>query len=172
MQWTIDGIPVNGSNYSSSQIVIDGPTSTYNNTLTVTGRAPGMYTCFITTTCSPVCGAAGFNPSPRYITSSLTVLGKYYMCKEYHLLMDVCLFSIQLLLNPPTGVIAKRSGPTAVSVSWTAPISGSPVTRYDISTVWLIESLAQLGVHHFDILCPNQPSSWSSLQHLCHSCGH
>ena len=101
VQWTIDGIPVNGSDYSSSQIVIDGLTATYNNTLTVTGRAPGMYTCFITTTCSPVCGAAGFNPSPRYITSSLTVLGKYYMCKEHRVLMDVCLFFIQLLLTHP-----------------------------------------------------------------------
>ena len=37
--------------------------------------------------------------------------------------------------NPPTGVIAKRSGPTEVNVSWTAPTSGGPVTRYDIYCV-------------------------------------
>ena len=34
--------------------------------------------------------------------------------------------------DPPTGVTAVQSGPTSVSVSWTAPTSGGPVTRYDI----------------------------------------
>ena len=34
--------------------------------------------------------------------------------------------------GPPTGVTAVQSGPTSVSVSWTAPTSGGPVTRYDI----------------------------------------
>ena len=33
---------------------------------------------------------------------------------------------------PPTGVTAVQSGPTYVSVSWTAPHSGGPVSRYDI----------------------------------------
>ena len=34
--------------------------------------------------------------------------------------------------GPPTGVTAVQSGPTSVNVSWTAPTSGGPVTRYDI----------------------------------------
>ena len=34
--------------------------------------------------------------------------------------------------GPPTGVTAVQSGPTSVRVSWTAPTSGGPVTRYDI----------------------------------------
>ena len=34
--------------------------------------------------------------------------------------------------GPPTGVTAVQSGPTSVSVSWTAPTSGGPVTSYDI----------------------------------------
>ena len=34
--------------------------------------------------------------------------------------------------DPPSGVTAVQSGPTSVSVSWTAPTSGGPVTRYDI----------------------------------------
>ena len=34
--------------------------------------------------------------------------------------------------GPPTGVTAVQSGPTSVSVSWTAPTSGGPVSRYDI----------------------------------------
>eukprot|EP00731_Ephydatia_muelleri_P025777 Em0017g860a len=104
--WTTNGSPVSNT---SSQIVTDRPTSTYNNTLTVTGRAYGMYTCTVTTTCSPVCGA--FTLNPRSTTSSLTV---------------------QAPPGPPTGVTAVQSGPTSVSVSWTAPISGGPVTRYDI----------------------------------------
>eukprot|EP00731_Ephydatia_muelleri_P019044 Em0011g1084a len=106
--WTTNGSPVSNT---SSQIVTDRPTSTYNNILTVTGRAYGMYTCTVTTTCSPVCGATGFTPNPRSTTSSLTV---------------------QAPPDPPTGVTAVQSGPTSVSVSWTAPTSGGPVTRYDI----------------------------------------
>ena len=77
VQWTIDGSQVKGGNYTSSdQIVTDGPTSTYNNILTVTGRSPGMYTCNVTTTCSPVCGAPGFTLNPRSTTSSFNVPGK------------------------------------------------------------------------------------------------
>ena len=34
--------------------------------------------------------------------------------------------------DPPTGVTAVQSGPTSVSVSWTAPTTGGPVIRYDI----------------------------------------
>ena len=45
--WTTNGSAVSNT---SSQIVTDRPTSTYNNTLTVTGRAYGMYTCTVTTT--------------------------------------------------------------------------------------------------------------------------
>ncbi|KAL5486539.1 hypothetical protein EMCRGX_G019033 [Ephydatia muelleri] len=104
--WTTNGSPVSNT---SSQIVTDRPKSTYNNTLTVTGRAYGMYTCTVTTTCSPVWG--GFTLNPRSTTSSLTV---------------------QAPPGPPTGVTAVQSGPTSVSVSWTAPTSGGPVTRYDI----------------------------------------
>ena len=34
--------------------------------------------------------------------------------------------------GPPTGVTAVQSGPTSVSVSWSAPTSGGLVSRYDI----------------------------------------
>ena len=74
VQWTFNGSLVNGG---TSQILTDRPTSTYNNTLTVTGRSPGMYICNVTTTCSPVCGATGFTLNPRSTTSSLDVSGKY-----------------------------------------------------------------------------------------------
>ena len=48
-----------------------------------------------------------------------------------------CLVPINMYLytappGPPTGGTAVQSGPTSVSVSWTAPTSGGPVTRYDI----------------------------------------
>ena len=50
---------------------------------------------------------------------------------------EECLVPIDMYLytappGPPTGVTAVRSGPTSVSVSWTAPTSGGPVSRYDI----------------------------------------
>ena len=127
VQWTINGSPVNGGNYTSSQIVTDGPTSTYNNTLSVTGRSSGMYTCSVTTTCSPVCG--GFTLNPRSITSSLNVSGKYCLWRV-SLPVDTYLYTVPPGL--PTGVTAVQSGPTSISVSWTAPTSGGPVSRYDI----------------------------------------
>ena len=81
VQWTINGSPVNGGNYASSQIVTDRPTSTYNNTLTVTGRAPGMYTCTVTTitnNCTTeMCKTNGSTYNQRSTTSSLNVSGKY-----------------------------------------------------------------------------------------------
>ena len=50
---------------------------------------------------------------------------------------EECLVPIDMYLytappGPPTGVTAAQSGPTSVSVSWTAPTSGGPVSRYDI----------------------------------------
>ena len=50
---------------------------------------------------------------------------------------EECLVPIDMYLytappGPPTGVTAVQSGPTSVSVSWTAPTSGGPVSRYDI----------------------------------------
>ena len=84
VQWTINGIPVNGGNYTSSQIVTDQPTSTCKNTLTVTGRAPGMYTCTITTIISPLISCTSpqmCNTGPilsqRSTTSSLNVSSKH-----------------------------------------------------------------------------------------------
>ncbi|KAL5479268.1 hypothetical protein EMCRGX_G022767 [Ephydatia muelleri] len=103
----------NGSSHACAlmSMVTDKPTSTYNNTLIVTGRQHGMYTCSVTTTCSPVCGATGFTFNPRSTTSSLTVPAPP---------------------GPHTGVTAVQSGPTSVNASWTAPTSGGPVSRYDI----------------------------------------
>ena len=74
--WTINGSPVTNSNAASSKIVTDRPTSTYSNTLTVSVREYGMYTCTVSSTCSPVCG--GFALNPRSTTSSFTVPGKSY----------------------------------------------------------------------------------------------
>ena len=50
---------------------------------------------------------------------------------------EECLVIIDMYLYigppaTPTVVTAVQSGPTSVSVSWTAPSSGGPVSRYDI----------------------------------------
>ena len=50
--------------------------------------------------------------------------------KECLVPIDMYLYTAPL--SPPTGVTAVQSGPTSVSVSWTAPSSGGPVSRYDI----------------------------------------
>ena len=49
-----------------------------------------------------------------------------------------CLVPIKIYLHTappvlqPNGVSASQSGPTSVSIFWTAPTSGGPVARYDI----------------------------------------
>ena len=50
---------------------------------------------------------------------------------------EECLVPIDMYLYtgppaPPPGVTAMQSGSTSVNVSWTAPTSGGPVSRYDI----------------------------------------
>ena len=131
VQWTINGSPVNGGNYAS--FVTDRPTSTYNNTLTVTGRTPGMYTCTVTTitnNCTTdMCKQMGL----LTIRDPLPHPSVYQVSTTY----EECLVPIDMYLytGPPaplTGVMAVQSGPTSVNVSWTAPNSGGPVSRYDI----------------------------------------
>ena len=73
----------------------------------------------------------------------LTSVWRVYSQSKVHSLYKVssayegCLVPVDMYLytappDPPTGVTAVQSGPTSVSVSWTAPTSGGPVTRYDI----------------------------------------
>ena len=90
-----------------------------------------MYTCNVTTTCSPVCGVTGFTLNPRSIAASLSVSGNISTAYEG------CLVPIRMYLNtgppaPPIDVTVVQPGPTFVTVSWTAPTSGVPVSRYDI----------------------------------------
>ena len=46
MRWEKDGAPVPGSSIYPN--LIDTETATYSNTLQVTGRQPGVYTCTAT----------------------------------------------------------------------------------------------------------------------------
>eukprot|EP00731_Ephydatia_muelleri_P037068 Em0390g1a len=124
VQWTVNKTAVNKSSTVSSQKVTDRPTSTYNNTVIVTGRTAGMYTCNVTTTCTPVCG--GFSRNPRSAISSLNVSGKECLSTIF--------VPIDMHLNtaapaPPTNVTAVQSGPTCANVSWT---SGGSEASYDI----------------------------------------
>eukprot|EP00731_Ephydatia_muelleri_P019051 Em0011g1091a len=50
-----------------------------------------------------------------------------------------------LLLAHPLVSLAVQSGPTSVSVSWTAPTSGGPVTRYDI---YYVANRGPIGVQY------------------------
>ena len=60
--WTRDGAAATGV---TSQTVVDQEAITYNNTLTVTGREPGSYTCSV----------ANVRTAPP-ATASLTVAGE------------------------------------------------------------------------------------------------
>ena len=78
-------------------------------------------------------------PAHQCVESSLSIQGPlphpslYKVSSAY----EGCLVLIDMYLHtappdPPTGVTGVQSGPTSVSVSWTAPTSGGPVVRYDI----------------------------------------
>ena len=78
-------------------------------------------------------------PAHQCVESLLSIRGPlphpslYKVSSAY----EGCLVPIDMYLYTappglPTGVTAVQSGPTSVSVSWTAPTSGGPVTRYDI----------------------------------------
>ena len=125
MQWTVNKTAVNKSSTVSSQIVTDRPTSTYKNTVILTGRTAGMYTCNVTTACTPVCG--GFSRNPRSAISSLNVSGKE--CPSMIFVPIDMHLKYTAAPAPPTNVTAVQSGPTSANVSWT---SGAPVVRYDI----------------------------------------
>ena len=60
--WTRDGAAATGV---TSQTVVDQEAITYNNTLTVTGRLPGNYTCSVAN-----------NETAQPATASLTVAGE------------------------------------------------------------------------------------------------
>ena len=60
--WTRDGAAATGD---TSQTVVDQEAITYNNTLTVTGRLPGNYTCSVAS-----------NETAQPATASLTVAGE------------------------------------------------------------------------------------------------
>ena len=56
----------------------------------------------------------------------------YQVSTAYEFLVPIDMYLYTGPPAPPTGVTAVQSGPTSVSVSWTAPTSGGPVSRYDI----------------------------------------
>ena len=56
--WTRDGAAATGV---TSQTVVDQVTNTYNNTLTVTGRLPGVYNCRVE-------NGGGFDAEARSVT--------------------------------------------------------------------------------------------------------
>ena len=81
----------------------------------------------------------------HYLLTSVWSYRVYFQSKIHYLfphctrsVYEECLVStidVYLYTAPPgphTGVTAVQSGPTSVNVSWTAPTSGGPVSRYDI----------------------------------------
>ena len=71
VRWTYNGNMANGTTF---QVVTDLLLSTYQNVLVVTGKMAGVYTCTVTTTCTPACGSF---TGPRSVTASLTIPGTY-----------------------------------------------------------------------------------------------
>ena len=130
VSWRRDGTMLSDdSTYTITSQVTDSETATYTHTLTVTGRLVGEYQCSVSNIRTP-------SGSSR----SLTVVGKVpeiwhglYICVEKERLIIIfCLYSTGVP-DPPTDLSATQVGPTSIRVSWTAPVSGAPVTRYRIS---------------------------------------
>ena len=111
--WTRDPPPAVGRNETD---VIDGETGTSNNTLLVTGRMEGLYTCTVS------------NRVSNGSSASLTVAG------EDHTLSQLLSYSLLLLSpvpSPPSGVMVSQNGLNSLLVTWT-PSAGPNVTGYTI----------------------------------------
>ena len=112
--WTRDSAPAVGRNETE---IVDGVTGTSNNTLLVTGRMEGLYTCTVS------------NRVSTESSASLTVAG------EGHSLSLSCSLISLLLLSPvpspPSGVMVSQNGLKGLLVTWT-PSAGSNVTGYTI----------------------------------------
>ena len=147
--WTTNGSPVNGSN---DMIVTNHSTSTYSNILTMTGRAYRMCTCNVNTTCSPVCGGFTLDPQVHNFISHCT---RYVVPMKGVLYLQLLLLMCSLV--PHLSVSPGPHQPQVVQCP------------YMIFTMWEMEPKYKGRFNHYYLLCPNQPSSCDSVQHLlCH----
>ena len=110
--WTRDSAPVVGL---IDTVVVDGVTGAYNNTLLVTGRMEGLYTCTVS------------NAVSTQSSASLTVAG------EDHTLMHhlISLLLLSPAPSPPSGVMVSQNGLNSLLVTW-KPSAGPAVTGYTV----------------------------------------
>ena len=108
------------STYCVTSQVTDGDTSTYNHTLTVTGRLVGEYECNVSNIRTP----SGSSRSLRVGKGPKLWHGVYIR-------VVACTYFTGVA-DPPTGLSATQVGLSSIRVSWTAPVSGATVTGYRI----------------------------------------
>ena len=109
--WTRDPPPAVGL---FDTVVVDGVTGTSNNTLLVTGRMEGLYTCAVS------------NRVSTESSASLTVAGE----DQTHSL-SCYLILLSPVPSPPSGVMMSQNGLNSLLVTWT-PSAGPNVTGYTI----------------------------------------
>ena len=114
--WTRDSAPAVGTNET---VVVDGVTSTSNNTLLVTGRMEGLYSCTVS------------NRVSNESSASLTVAGEDHTHSLSYYLISLLLILSQVP-SPPSGVMVSQNGLNSLLVTWT-PSAGPNVTGYTIT---------------------------------------
>ena len=112
--WTRDSVSAVGLVDTD---VVDGVTGTSNNTLLVTGRMEGLYTCTVS------------NRVSNESSASLTIAGE-----DHTLSLSCHLISLLLLSpvpSPPSGVMVSQNGLNSLLVTW-IPSAGPNITGYTI----------------------------------------
>ena len=112
--WTRDSAPAVGL---IDTVVVDGVTGTSNNTLLVTGRLQGLYTCTVS------------NRISSESSASLLITCETLAHTQTHIFISFLLLSP--VPTPPSGVIVSQNGPNSLLVTWT-PSDGPNVTGYTI----------------------------------------
>ena len=114
--WTRDSQTINDTAAAKTDFV-DGVTAQYANTLTVTGRLGGLYTCTVTNEVSP-------GSSAELLVQGNTLHVKIVTYSVYSFPHPAP--------SPPTDVDVSQNGLSSLLVSWTPPSGGATVTGYYI----------------------------------------
>ena len=118
MQWEKDGVAVPGSSIYPD--LTDTETATYSNTLHVTGRETGIYTCTIT------------DGATLSLSKRLTVKGR--LTTNTIIERTTQPMCMHAATNPPRAVSANQNALSGlISVSWSPPaVGGAEFTGYRI----------------------------------------
>ena len=119
VSWRRDGtLLTESSSYSTtSQMLLDTETATYNQTLTVTGRLVGQYQCSVSNIRTP----SGSSRGLEIASKKCNVSQRRHTCTDYEYHHNA-LSHPQLLAHPPTSTLCRLVSAVLVSTGPHQPL--------------------------------------------------